>query len=207
MRTEKIQNIPNRALGNLMEAATKACFKNRSAASMIPSDTNKCVVANTLREIVSDVFPVPAPSSMAWVESFLPNLISREPICINLVLCPSVLRMLDRFSFWVALESELFPFFDWNRILGQGCRFLDEERAKGEKRGVTKGVAMEVQTTWLWFCGTTHHSLIHLRLMKRIGLRDFVWTRDKVLSIKRWATFVSSPTCTEFSFFRVLYFS
>ena len=62
IRTEKIQNIPNKALGNFMEAATKACFKNWSAASMIPSDTNKCVVANTLREIVVDVFSVPAPS-------------------------------------------------------------------------------------------------------------------------------------------------
>ena len=62
IRTEKIQNIPNKALGNLMDAATKACFKNWSAASMIPSETNKCAAANTLLVIV-DVFPVPAPSA------------------------------------------------------------------------------------------------------------------------------------------------
>lgn len=47
IRTEKIQNIPNKALGNFMDAATKAFFKNWSAASMIPSDTNKCAIANT----------------------------------------------------------------------------------------------------------------------------------------------------------------
>ncbi|KAK1325008.1 hypothetical protein QJS10_CPA01g00985 [Acorus calamus] len=32
IKTEKTQNIPKRALGNLIEAATKALFKNLSTA-------------------------------------------------------------------------------------------------------------------------------------------------------------------------------
>ena len=43
----------------------------------------------------------------------------------------------------------MLPLFDWNRILGYERRFLAEERAKGEKRGAAKGVAMEVETTWV----------------------------------------------------------
>lgn len=42
IRTENMQNIPNRALGNLIAAATNAFFKNLSMARIIPSETTKC---------------------------------------------------------------------------------------------------------------------------------------------------------------------
>jgi len=41
MRTENMQNIPNKALGNLIAAATNACFRNLSAARIRPRDTAK----------------------------------------------------------------------------------------------------------------------------------------------------------------------
>lgn len=41
IKTENIQNIPNNALGNLMAAATNACFKNLSIAIISPRDTIK----------------------------------------------------------------------------------------------------------------------------------------------------------------------
>lgn len=37
--TEKTQNMPKSALGNLMAAAANACFRYLSVASTIPSDT------------------------------------------------------------------------------------------------------------------------------------------------------------------------
>lgn len=40
--TEKTQNMPKRALGNLMDAATNAFLRNLSAASIMPSDTSRC---------------------------------------------------------------------------------------------------------------------------------------------------------------------
>ena len=40
--TEKTQNMPKRALGNLMPAATNAFLRNLSAASIMPSDTTRC---------------------------------------------------------------------------------------------------------------------------------------------------------------------
>lgn len=43
-RTEKTQNIPNRALGNLMDAATNACLRSLSVASTMPSDTSRCAI-------------------------------------------------------------------------------------------------------------------------------------------------------------------
>lgn len=46
IRTENMQNIPNKALGNLIAAATKAFFKNLSTARIIPSDTTKCEIPN-----------------------------------------------------------------------------------------------------------------------------------------------------------------
>lgn len=39
IKTVKTQNIPKRALGNLMAAATKAFFRNLSAAKINPRDT------------------------------------------------------------------------------------------------------------------------------------------------------------------------
>lgn len=47
IKTEKIQNIPNRALGNSIEAATKAFFKRKSMARMRPSETTQCSTPNT----------------------------------------------------------------------------------------------------------------------------------------------------------------
>lgn len=41
IRTENMQNIPNNALGNLIAAATNACFRNLSTARMRPRDTAK----------------------------------------------------------------------------------------------------------------------------------------------------------------------
>jgi hypothetical protein len=46
-RMENIQNMPNRALGNLIAAATNAVFKNLSIAKIIPSETIKCIIPNT----------------------------------------------------------------------------------------------------------------------------------------------------------------
>jgi hypothetical protein len=45
--TENTQNMPKRALGNLMDAATKACLRYLSAASTMPSDTSKCATPRT----------------------------------------------------------------------------------------------------------------------------------------------------------------
>ncbi|RWV83201.1 hypothetical protein BHE74_00033171 [Ensete ventricosum] len=47
VRTENTQNIPKRALGNLIAAATKACFRSLSAARIAPSDTARCKIAIT----------------------------------------------------------------------------------------------------------------------------------------------------------------
>lgn len=47
IKTEKIQNIPNNALGNLMAAATNAFFNNLSIATISPRDTIKCNSPNT----------------------------------------------------------------------------------------------------------------------------------------------------------------
>lgn len=47
IKTENIQNIPNNALGNLIAAATKACFKNLSIARISPKETTKCNSPNT----------------------------------------------------------------------------------------------------------------------------------------------------------------
>lgn len=41
IRTENMQNIPNKALGNLIAAATNAFFRNMSAARISPRDTTK----------------------------------------------------------------------------------------------------------------------------------------------------------------------
>lgn len=48
-RTENIQNIPKSALGNLMEAATNAFFKNLSIARIIPSETTRCRTPTTCK--------------------------------------------------------------------------------------------------------------------------------------------------------------
>lgn len=42
MRAVNTQNIPKRALGNLMAAATKARFRNLSAARINPRETTRC---------------------------------------------------------------------------------------------------------------------------------------------------------------------
>lgn len=47
IRTEKMQNIPNRALGNLIAAAKNAFFNNLSSASINPRDTTKCKTPTT----------------------------------------------------------------------------------------------------------------------------------------------------------------
>ena len=47
IRIENVQNIPNSALGNLIDADTKACFSNLSVATIIPSETTKCSTPNT----------------------------------------------------------------------------------------------------------------------------------------------------------------
>ena len=47
IRTEKMQNIPKSALGNLIAAATNAFFKNLSIAKIIPSETTKCNTPTT----------------------------------------------------------------------------------------------------------------------------------------------------------------
>lgn len=43
-RRAKTQNMAKRALGNLMEAAAKACSTNLSAATNMPSDTTSCAI-------------------------------------------------------------------------------------------------------------------------------------------------------------------
>ena len=47
-KTENTQNMPNRALGNLIAAATNAFFSNLSIARIIPSETSKCKTPITL---------------------------------------------------------------------------------------------------------------------------------------------------------------
>lgn len=47
IKTENMQNIPNNALGNLIAAATNACFKNLSTARIVPRDTIKWNIPNT----------------------------------------------------------------------------------------------------------------------------------------------------------------
>lgn len=47
IRTENMQNMPNKALGNLIAAATNAFFNNLSVARIIPSETSKCKIPNT----------------------------------------------------------------------------------------------------------------------------------------------------------------
>jgi hypothetical protein len=47
-KTENMQNMPNRALGNLIAAATNAFFNNLSIARIIPSETSKCKIPITL---------------------------------------------------------------------------------------------------------------------------------------------------------------
>lgn len=47
IRMENIQNIPKSALGNLMEAATNACFKKLSIARKIPTETIRCKIPST----------------------------------------------------------------------------------------------------------------------------------------------------------------
>lgn len=46
--TVNVQNIPNRALGNLMAAAAKALFREKSAARINPSDTARCKIPTTV---------------------------------------------------------------------------------------------------------------------------------------------------------------
>lgn len=59
--TEKTQNIPKRALGNFIAAATKACLRNLSAARISPSDTTKCKIST----ILGNPTAVPPPSAPA----------------------------------------------------------------------------------------------------------------------------------------------
>ena len=46
-RMEKIQNMPNSALGNRIAAATNAFFKILSVARIIPSEIIKCAIPKT----------------------------------------------------------------------------------------------------------------------------------------------------------------
>ena len=83
IKIENMQNIPNKALGNFIAAATNAFFNNFSTTRIIPSDTTKCAISNTLLDSVAEVLPLS--EAMDLTESFW---VSWEPICRNLELCP-----------------------------------------------------------------------------------------------------------------------
>lgn len=76
IKIENMQNIPNKALGNFIAAATNAVFNNFSITRIIPSDTTKCAIPNTLLDSVFEVLPLsevevlPLSEAMDLTESF-----------------------------------------------------------------------------------------------------------------------------------------
>lgn len=89
-KTENIQNIPNNALGNFIEAATKAFFKNLSIARTNPSETTKCNTPNIFREIV-EVEMLLLSEAEDLTEIVRSELVSRGSICKKLELGPRTL--------------------------------------------------------------------------------------------------------------------